>query len=153
LSLSFLPFPIHEGQSKSSRNSFTSTVWFTISSYHLDRRLLVICTCKFFWGCAMQFGGSGATSSRQGQWFLHHDNAPSNSSLVVSSPSYRILRTSLQVTSKFPTLKISLKGTRVTFDWMSSMVAKRIPLKVIFRVGNSQTSLGGRSGERGGCWW
>jgi hypothetical protein len=31
----------------------------------------------------MQFGGSGATSGTQGQWFLHHDNAPSHTLLVV----------------------------------------------------------------------
>ena len=33
---------------------------------------------------------------------------------------------------------------------MSSMVAKRVPLRPIFRVGNSQKSLGARSGEYGG---
>ena len=37
----------------------------------------------------------------------------------------------------------------VAFD-MSSMVAKRVPLRPIFRVGNSQKSLGARSGEYGG---
>jgi hypothetical protein len=30
----------------------------------------------------MQLGGSGATSGRQGQRFLHDDNAPSQTSLV-----------------------------------------------------------------------
>jgi hypothetical protein len=66
----------YELQSKSSRNSSTSTVWCTMSPYRLDRVLLVIPTCKF---CR----GSGATSGRQRQWFLHHDNAPSHTSLVV----------------------------------------------------------------------
>ena len=33
---------------------------------------------------------------------------------------------------------------------MSSMVAKRVPLRPIFRVGNSQKSLEARSGEYGG---
>jgi len=33
---------------------------------------------------------------------------------------------------------------------MSSMVAKRVPLRPIFRVGNSQKSLGARSEEYGG---
>jgi hypothetical protein len=33
---------------------------------------------------------------------------------------------------------------------MSSMVAKRVPLRPIFRVGKSQKSLGARSGEYGG---
>jgi hypothetical protein len=36
------------------------------------------------------------------------------------------------------------------FDLMSSMVVKRFPLRPIFRVGNSQKSLGVRSGEYGG---
>jgi hypothetical protein len=70
-----------------------------MSSYRLDRVLLVISTCKFCSGCAMQFEGSGATSGRQGQWFLHHDNAPSHKSLVVkqflTSPNHRTLRISL----------------------------------------------------------
>jgi hypothetical protein len=34
----------------------------------------------------------------------------------------------------------------VTFHLMASMVAKRVPLRPIFRVGNSQKSLGARSG-------
>ena len=38
----------------------------------------------------------------------------------------------------------------MAFDLMSSMVAKRVHLKHIFRVGNSQKSLGARSGEYGG---
>jgi len=33
---------------------------------------------------------------------------------------------------------------------MSSMAAKRVPFRPIFRVGNSQKSLGARSGEYGG---
>jgi hypothetical protein len=31
----------------------------------------------------MQLGGSGVTSGRQGQWGLHHDNAPSHALLFV----------------------------------------------------------------------
>jgi len=38
----------------------------------------------------------------------------------------------------------------VAFHSMSSMVAKRGPLRPIFRLGNSQKSLGARSGEYGG---
>jgi len=38
----------------------------------------------------------------------------------------------------------------VAFDLMSSMDVKRVPLMPIFRVGNSQKSLGARSGEYGG---
>jgi hypothetical protein len=85
----------YEGQSKNSRNSLTPTVWCTISPHHPNRVLL----CRF---CR----GSGATSGRQGQWFLHHDNAPSHISLVVS-PNHRTLRISL-----LPTLKMVPKGTR-----------------------------------------
>jgi hypothetical protein len=62
---------------------FYIDVWCTISSYRLGTVLLINYMCKFWRGCAMQFGGSGATSGRQGQWFLHHDNAPSHTSLVV----------------------------------------------------------------------
>jgi hypothetical protein len=54
----------YEGQSKSSLNSLTPAAWCTMSSYHSDRMLLVIATCKHCRGCAMQFGGSGATSGR-----------------------------------------------------------------------------------------
>jgi hypothetical protein len=36
------------------------------------------------------------------------------------------------------------------FDFMFSMVAKNFLLRPIFRVGNSQKSLGARSGEYGG---
>jgi hypothetical protein len=39
-----------------------STVWCTMSLFRLVRVLLVICTCKFCTGCAMQFGRSGARS-------------------------------------------------------------------------------------------
>jgi hypothetical protein len=54
----------YEGQSKSSRNSFTFTFWCTIVSYRLARVLPVICTCKFCAGCTMQLGGSCTTGSR-----------------------------------------------------------------------------------------
>jgi hypothetical protein len=91
----------YERQSKSSRNSLILTVWCTMSSYLLDKVLLVIFMCKFCRGCALQFRGSGAKSGRQEQWFLHHDNVPSHTSLVVqqflSSPNHRTLRTSLRV--------------------------------------------------------
>ena len=36
------------------------------------------------------------------------------------------------------------------FDLMSSMVAKRVPLRPILRAGSSQKSLGARYGEYGG---
>jgi hypothetical protein len=55
----------------------------------LDRVLLVISTCKFCRGCAMQFGGSGVTIGRQGQWFLYHDNTRATHRLRCSSSSLR----------------------------------------------------------------
>ena len=42
------------------------------------------------------------------------------------------------------------RSSAVAFDLMSSVVAKRAPLRPIFRVGISQKSLGARSGEFGG---
>jgi hypothetical protein len=41
-------------------------------------------------------------------------------------------------------------SSAVAFHWMSSIVAKCVPLRPIFRVGNSQKSLGARSGDYGG---
>ena len=41
-------------------------------------------------------------------------------------------------------------NSAITFDLMSSMFAKCIPLRPIFRVGNSQNSLGVRSREYSG---
>jgi hypothetical protein len=48
---------------------------------------------------------SGSTSGRQGQWFLHHNNAPSHTALVVSSPNHRTLRISLRVTPRSSQLR------------------------------------------------
>jgi hypothetical protein len=55
---------IYGGQSKSSQNSLTSTVLYTMCSYRLYRVLLVIFTRKFCRGCAMQFGRSSLTVGR-----------------------------------------------------------------------------------------
>ena len=43
----------------------TSMVWCTMSSYRMDRILMVISTCKFCRGCAMQFGGNGAAIGKK----------------------------------------------------------------------------------------
>jgi hypothetical protein len=59
--------------------------------------LQAISTCKICRGCALQLGGSGAKSGRQGKWFLHQDIASSHRSPVVSSLSHRNLRISLRV--------------------------------------------------------
>jgi hypothetical protein len=125
---------------KSSQNSLTLTVWCTMSLYCLDRVLLVISTSKF---CR----GSGATSSRQGQWFLHHDNAPSHTALVVS-PNYRTLRISLRVPFwLFPALKMGLKGTRfATMEDIKSNVTvelRKIPTEAFRWCFNSGRMDGG----------
>jgi hypothetical protein len=48
--------------------------------------------------CYSSFLRASATSGRQGQWFLHHDNAPSHTSLAVPTPNRRALWISLLVT-------------------------------------------------------
>jgi hypothetical protein len=90
---------------KIARIPLSSTVWCTMSSYRLGMVLLVDYTHTFCRGCAMHFGGRGATSGREVKWFLRHDNAPSQTSLVVSSPNRRTLRISLRVTSGCSGLK------------------------------------------------
>jgi hypothetical protein len=47
---------------QSFRNSLTLTVWCIMRSYRLDNVSQVMCICKFFRGCVMQFGGNGAKS-------------------------------------------------------------------------------------------
>jgi hypothetical protein len=88
-----------------------------VSSYRLDRGLLVISTCKFCWG-------SGATSGRQGQWFPHHDNAPSHTSLVVQqflpSLNHRTLRISLRVTSDCSLLRKWASSEHFWQPWRTS---------------------------------
>jgi hypothetical protein len=42
------------------------------------------------------------------------------------------------------------KNSAVAFNVVFSMVVKRVPLRPIFKVWNSQKSLGVRSGEYGG---
>jgi hypothetical protein len=94
--------PNYKGQSKSSRISLTLLCGSPWVRTAWTECFVAVSTCKFCWGCAMQFEGSGATSGGQGQWFLHHDNAPSHTSLVqqfLSSPNHRTLRISLRVTS------------------------------------------------------
>jgi hypothetical protein len=62
ITLEFVLCLNREGQSKGSRNSSTTTVLCTMSSYPLGRKR------RYKW---------------QGQWFQHHDNAPSHTALVV----------------------------------------------------------------------
>jgi hypothetical protein len=77
---------------------------------------------KFSIGWEMQFGGSWATSGRQGQWLLRHDNAPSHTSLVVQQ--FLAEKSNPVITQPphspglvlsafwlFPTVKIVLNGT------------------------------------------
>jgi hypothetical protein len=60
----------------------------------------------------MQFRGSGVTSGRQGQWFVHHDNAPNYTSLVVITQSQYSPGLAPSDFWLFPTLKMGLKGAR-----------------------------------------
>jgi hypothetical protein len=87
----------------------------------------------------MHFGGSSVTSGRN--WFLHHDNAPSHTSLVVAVPcqeehSCHHLTTVLThlVLSDFwllPALKIGFKGTRIaTMDGIRLNVTAK-PWKIL----------------------
>ena len=84
----------------------TLTVWCTMSSYCLDRLLMVISTCKFCRG-VMQFGGNGATSGRESGVCITithratHRLLCSNSSprkALLSSPNHRTLQILLRVT-------------------------------------------------------
>jgi hypothetical protein len=93
---------MYEGQSKSSRNFLTSTVWCTISSYCLDRVLPAICTWKFCRECAMYFGGSGATNGRESGFCItitHRAtlrslrNSSSPGKIFLPSPKNHTLRT------------------------------------------------------------
>jgi hypothetical protein len=59
----------YERQSKSTRNSWRSTAWCTMSLHRLDSVFLVISTCKFC-TCAMQFGVIGATSGRDSGFYI-----------------------------------------------------------------------------------
>ena len=78
-----------------------------VSLYRLDRLLMVISTCKFCTGCAMQFGGNGTTSGRESGFCITithratHRLLCSNSSprkAFLSSPNHRTHRISLRVT-------------------------------------------------------
>jgi hypothetical protein len=98
----------HTRSNKKIPDSLTWTVWCIVSSYRLGRVLLAISTCKFCRGCA--------TSGRQGQWSVHHDNAPSHTLLVVQqflSSSCYSPDLALSDFWLFPTLKMGLKGTRL----------------------------------------
>jgi len=87
-----------------SLHFLTSTVWCTMSSYRLDRLLMVISTCKFCRGCMMQFGGNSATSGRESGFCITratHRLLCSNSSprkTFLSSPNHHTLWISLRVT-------------------------------------------------------
>jgi hypothetical protein len=98
---------LYVGQSKSSQNFLTSTVWCIMISYRLERVLLVVSTCKFCRGCATQFGGSGSTIGRDRGFCITvkhratHRLLCSNSSprrTFLLSATHRTLRFSLPVT-------------------------------------------------------
>jgi hypothetical protein len=86
--------------------------------------LLVVSTWKF---CR----GSGATSGRQGQWFMHHDNAPSHTSLVVITQPPHSPDLAPSDFGLFPTLKMGLKGTHFAtmegIKWNAAAELRKIP--------------------------
>jgi hypothetical protein len=103
------------GQSKSSRNSLTST-WV--------RTARTECYWSFVRANLQRLRD---TVRRQGQWSLHHDNAPSHTSPVVSSP-WDLAPSDFWL---FPALKLGLKGTRITtvenIEWNVTAELREIP--------------------------
>jgi hypothetical protein len=122
----------HEGQSRSSKNSLTSTVWFGASGFRTtwtDCYWLLVCLYASF-AEVSRFSPEEAARQVAGQWFLHHDNAPSNTTLdvrqflvektLLSSPNHRTPRFSLQVTFSYSLLwKWSSRG-HVPQPWRTS---------------------------------
>jgi hypothetical protein len=128
----------YEGQSKSSRNSLTSPVWCTTSSYRLNGVLLVMSTCEFRSRWGMLFGGNDERSGRDSGFCvaIAHRVAYcllcSNSSQrkpFLSSPSHRTVRIVLRVNfCLFPTRKMGLKGPRfATMEDIKSNTTARLP--------------------------
>ena len=112
-----------------SLHFLTLTVWCTMSSYHLDRLLMVISTCKFCRGCAMQFRGNGGTSGRESGFCITitfratHRLLCSNSSprkAFRSSPNHRTLRISLRVTFGCSLLWKWASRGRISQPWRTS---------------------------------
>jgi hypothetical protein len=62
----------------------------------------------------MQFGGSGATSDRQGQWFLHRATHRLLRSSSCHHPTSVLSGSRSEWLWLFPTLKMGLKGTGFT---------------------------------------
>jgi hypothetical protein len=92
-------------------------VWCTTSLYRLDRVQVLQRLHNAVW--------RKWCDNWQGQWFLHHDNAPSHSSLVVqqfhTEKSISVITQSPYSPDLapsdfwlFPTLKMGLKGIRFT---------------------------------------
>jgi hypothetical protein len=72
----------------------------------------------------MQFEGRGATSDRQGQWFLHHYNSQSHTSLVVqqflSSPSPVLSGSRSELLLRFSVLQKWDSEGQVSQPWRAS---------------------------------
>jgi hypothetical protein len=153
---------LDEGQSKCSQYSLTSIVWCAISSYDLDRMLLVIATCRFCRVCAVQFRGSGMTSGRDSGscitviYRATHSMLCSSSSLrrtFLSLPDLRILWTSLRVTFGCSLLwKSASRGhisqPRRTSDRIRQLNSGRFQKKTSVGASNN-----GRLDEASVCAW
>ena len=71
-----------QGKSDAHFIFLTSTVYFTMSSYRLDRLLMIISLVQV----SQKLRDAVRKKRRykwQGEWFLHHNNAPSHTSLVL----------------------------------------------------------------------
>ena len=96
----------------------------------LDRLLMVISTCKFCRGSAMQFGGNGAAIGRESGFCITitHRLLCSNSSprkAFLSSPNHRTLRISLRVTFGCSLLRKWASKGRVSQPWRISNRMRR----------------------------
>jgi len=97
-----------------------------------------------------------------GEWFLHHDNAPSHTSVVVrcnssprkafvSSPNHRTLRISLRVTfGCSPLLKWASRG-RTSPPWRTSNRMRRPNCRRIQKKPSAGASNNGRIDGANGC--
>ena len=105
-----------------------------MSSYRLDILLMVISTCTFCTGCAIQLGGNGTTGGRESGFcitIMHratHRLLRSNSmprKAFLSSPNHRTLRISLRVNFGCSLLWKWASWGRVLQPWRTSNGMRR----------------------------
>jgi hypothetical protein len=111
-------YVIYKGQSKSSRNSLTSTVWYSMNYYRLNGVLLPISTNKFYKCCAMQLEESDATSIRDSGSSITVTHRATHR-LLCSSPSPRRTFPSSPNHRTFPILIRVTFGCSLPWKWTS----------------------------------